>query len=266
MLETVKAHLVSYVPQFALAIVVLVVGFWLVKKLCALLATRLEAQGVDPTLRPFVLSLTRIALKALIIVSVISMLGVATTSFVAVLGAAGLAVGLALQGQLSNFAGGALILFLKPFSVGDFIEAQGVMGTVQAVRVFDTVLLTPDNKTVHVPNGPLCNGVLTNYSSQATRRVEWKFGISYDDNIDKARSLIGDVLKNDERVLPDPEPLIAVIELADSSVNLVVRAWAKKEDVWNLFFAVQEAVKKSFDNNNVTIPFPQHDVHMAQPG
>lgn len=264
MVETIQSYAVAYVPKVALAIAVLFGGFWLVKKLCGQLEKRLEVKGVDPTLRPFVLSLIRVGLKVLILISVISMLGVATTSFVAVIGAAGLAVGLALQGQLSNFAGGALILFLKPFVVGDFIEAQGVMGVVQAVRIFDTILLTPDNKTVHVPNGALSNGVLTNYSAQETRRVDFTFGIGYGDNIDKARSIIEDIAQKNDKVLKDPEPFIGLVELGDSSVNFAVRLWAKADDYWDVFFNTQEAVKIAFDKNNVSIPFPQMDVHTSK--
>ena len=261
--EVIKGYAVAYVPKLALAIIVLIVGFWLVKKLANFMDRRFEKQGMDVSLRPFIKSLITIGLKVMVVISVASMVGIATTSFIAVLGAAGLAIGLALQGSLANFAGGALILIFKPFKVGDVLEAQGHIGGVKEIQIFNTILTTPDNKTVIMPNGPLSNGSMVNYSTEPLRRVDLTFGIGYSDDIDKARGIIEQILTADERVLKDPKLFIAVSELADSSVNFTVRPWAKQADFWGVFFDTQEKVKKAFDEAGVSIPFPQMDVHQA---
>lgn len=192
------------------------------------------------------------------------MLGVATTSFIAVLAAAGFVVGLALQGSLSNFAGGVLILVTKPFRVSDFIEAQGVMGTVNKIEILMTTLKTPDNKTIIIPNGSLSNSSITNFSTEKTRRVDMVFGISYSDNIDKAQKIIENLIKKDKRVLKDPNYQIVVSKLNDSSVDITVRAWTMSSDYWSFFFDMQKLVKEEFDKNKISIPFPQRDVHLYQ--
>ena len=193
-----------------------------------------------------------------------SLVGIPMTSFIAILGAAGLAVGLALSGTLQNFAGGVMLLIFKPFNVGDFIEAQGFMGVVREIQIFNTILKTPDNKTIIIPNGGLSTGPMTNFSTEPTRRVDFSFGIGYSDDIDKAKSIIDGLIKNDNRILADPEPFIAVGELADSSVNFTVRVWVISEDYWGVHFDMIESVKKAFDKGGVSIPFPQTDVHLYQ--
>ena len=190
------------------------------------------------------------------------MLGIQMTSFIAILGAAGLAVGLALQGSLANFAGGVLILLFKPFKVGDFIDAVGFSGTVKEIQVFSTKMTTPDNKTIIIPNGNLANSSMTNYSTQTQRRVDFVFGIGYNDDIKKAKSVINELIYKDERILKDPEPLVVVSELGDSSVNLTVRVWSKSADYWGIFFDMQESVKLKFDEQGISIPYPQQDVHL----
>ena len=192
------------------------------------------------------------------------MVGIETTSFVAILGAAGLAVGLALQGSLANFAGGVLILMFKPFKVGDLIEAQGFIATVKEIQIFNTILKTADNRIVIIPNGSLSNGSMVNINQESTRRVDFVFGIGYEDDIDKAKSILNTLADNDSRVLKDPAKVIVLSELADSSVNFTVRLWAKTEDYWGVYFDMQEAVKKSFDQQGISIPYPQQDVHMHQ--
>jgi small conductance mechanosensitive channel len=192
------------------------------------------------------------------------MVGIATTSFVAILGAAGLAVGLALQGSLANFAGGVLILLFKPFKVGDFINAQGHAGTVNAIRVFFTTLKTPDNKTIIIPNGALSNSSITNFSTEPQRRVDMTFGIGYADDIQKAKGILKRLVDSDSRILREPEPAIVLTELADSSVNFAVRAWCNATDYWGIYFDMHEKVKESFDKEGVSIPFPQRDLHVYE--
>jgi small conductance mechanosensitive channel len=191
-------------------------------------------------------------------------LGIQTASFIAVIGAAGLAIGLALQGSLSNFAAGILMIIFRPFKVGDYIEGAGVAGTVESIQIFTTQLKTPDNKTIIIPNAKISGDNIVNYSTKGTRRVDLVFGIGYEDNIDKARQIIMDVITNDARVMKDPETVVVVSELADSSVNLTTRAWAKSADVWNILFETTEKVKKEFDAQGITIPFPQRDVHIHE--
>ena len=190
------------------------------------------------------------------------MLGIEMTSFIAILAAAGLAVGMALSGTLQNFAGGVMILLFKPYKVGDVIEAQGYIGSVKEIQIFVTVLTTPDNKTIIIPNGPLSNGSLTNFSTQETRRVDWTFGIGYGDDVDKAKEIIRNIVESDERVLKDPAVFIALGEMADSSVNLTVRVWVNAADYWGVFFDTNEKVYHAFNAGGINIPFPQMDVHV----
>lgn len=252
----------SYGGPLVLAMLVLVVGLWLSGWLSRRVDQRMERLGVEVTLRSFLRSFIALALKVMVVITVASMLGVATTSFIAVLGAAGLAIGLALQGSLSNFAGGVLLILFKPYKVGDFVEMQGISGSVVSIQILNSVLRTPDNKMVYVPNGPVANGNIINYSSESTRRVDMQFGISYGCDIDLAKNTLRELLQADERVLKDPAALIVVGELADNSVNLTVRAWTATSDYWGVYFDMQEAVKKRFDAVGLIIPFPQRDVHL----
>jgi small conductance mechanosensitive channel len=254
----------AYGLKVVAALVILVVGRWVVKFIRNLIKKVMNRQQVDPTITEFVGNLSYYALLTFIVLAALSQLGVQTTSFIAVIGAAGLAVGLALQGSLSNFAAGFLLIIFRPFKVGDFIEAAGTAGTVEAIQIFTTQLLTPDNKTVIIPNAGLTAGNIVNWSSKGTRRVDMTFGIGYGDDIDKARRIITEVIEADPRVLKDPAPTVAVSELADSSVNLVARPWGKVSDYWDIYFDTTEAVKKGFDAEGVSIPFPQRDVHVYE--
>jgi small conductance mechanosensitive channel len=239
-----------------------VIGLWVIKILGKGFSRAMDKADLEVSLKKFLLSLVRIMLKILLFISVISMLGVQMTSFIALLGAAGLAVGLALQGSLSNFAGGVLLLLFKPIKVGDFIDAQGYAGTVNAIQVFNTILKTPDNKTIFIPNGILSNGSITNFSTEETRRVDFTFGISYGDDIKKTKDTLNELIKKDARILADPEPLVVLSELADSSVNFTVRVWVKSSDYWGVYFDMQENVKLTFDAQGISIPFPQRDIHV----
>ena len=255
---------IEYGSQFLLALLTLAVGWWIVGRLVAALNSVMSKRNVEPTLHGFVSSLASIALKVLLLVSVAGMVGIETTSFIAILGAAGLAVGLALQGSLANFAGGALILFLRPFRAGDYIEAQGVGGTVDSIQIFNTILKTPDNKTIIVPNGSLSNGNIVNYSRQATRRVDVNIGIGYDDDVKQARSILLGLAAADSRVLKDPEAVVWLVSLGDNSVNLSLRMWTKTEDFWGVFWNIQEQAKEAFDEQGISIPFPQRTVHIVK--
>lgn len=265
-IDTLTDLSITYMPKVLLAIVVLFIGFKISKALTKSFKNLLIKREVDESLIPFLGSLVSTLLKILVVLSAASMVGVEVTSFVAVLGAASLAVGLALQGSLSNFAGGVMILIFRPFKVGDVIETQGVIGSVHSVQVVCTILKTFDNKTIILPNGALATATIINYSTEETRVVEWVFGIGYNDDIDKAKTIIEKVIFSDERVLDNREDgyFINLCELADSSVNFKVRAKVKGEDYWGVFFGMNEAIKKAFDAEEVSIPFPQRDVHMHQ--
>ncbi|MDA1076692.1 MAG: mechanosensitive ion channel [Proteobacteria bacterium] len=252
----------SYGPQLILAIVVLVIGLWIINRITGLAGRAMERTRTEATLSRFLTSLISIGLKALLLISVASMIGIETTSFIAILGAAGLAVGLALQGSLANFAGGVLVLMFRPFKVGDFVEAQGISGVVSSIQIFHTIIKTGDNKVIVVPNGALSNGIITNYSREETRRVDFVFGIGYGDDIAKAKAILERLVSEDERSLKDPAPLVVVSALADSSVNFTVRVWVKSDDYWATYFAITEAVKLAFDAQGISIPFPQRDVHL----
>ena len=246
------------------AIAVFIIGRWVAKFFASLIRKLMNKRDVDSTITKFVGSLTYFALLTFIVLAALGLVGIQTTSFIAVLGAAGLAIGLALQGSLANFAAGFLLILFRPFKVGDFIDAAGVAGTVEAIQIFTTSLATPDNKTIIIPNSKLTGDNITNFSAKGTRRADMVFGISYDDDIDKAREIISDVLSNDERVLKDPPMQIAVAELADSSVNFAARAWVNARDYWGVVFDTTEAVKKRFDAEGISIPFPQRDVHLYE--
>lgn len=254
----------DYGPRFILAIIVLVVGLWIINRLIATVGRALTARTIEPTLGRFLTSLTGVLLKALLLISVASMIGIETTSFIAILGAAGLAVGLALQGSLANFAGGVLILLFRPYKVGDFVEAQGVAGTVASIQIFNTVIRTGDNKSIIVPNGAISNGIIINYSTESTRRVDLVFGIGYGDDISAAKRVIQSVIDADARVLKEPAPAIMVSSLGDNAVNITVRAWAESANYWPVLFDTTERVKLAFDDAGISIPFPQRDVHVHQ--
>ena len=252
----------NYGLKFVTALLTLIIGFWIVKLISKAFAALLTKRNVDPSLRGFLKSLVDILLKILLIITVVSMLGVQMTSFIAILGAAGLAIGMALSGTLQNFAGGTMILGLKPFRVGDFIEAQGYAGTVYEIQIFNTILKTPDNRTIIIPNGGLANGSMINYSTEGQRRVDFSFGIAYGDDYAKAKAVISRIIQEDERILKDPAPFVALGELADSSVNITVRVWAKSADFWNIHFATNEKIYAEFEKEGLNIPFPQMDVHL----
>lgn len=253
----------AYLPKLALALVTLIVGFWIIGKVVSLVRNAMIKRGGDPTLQNFLGSLVSILLKVVLLISVAGMIGVQTTSFVAILGAAGLAVGLALQGSLANFAGGVLLLLFRPFKVGDFVEMQGHTGVVNSIQIFNTVLKSLDNKTIILANGPVAGGAIVNYSTEEKRRVDFTFGIGYSDDIDKAKAVLAKLIDNDKRIINEPAaPFVAVSELADSSVNFVVRVWCNAADYWGIYFDMQENVKKAFDAENISIPFPQTDVHL----
>ncbi|MEY4506049.1 MAG: hypothetical protein RL297_627 [Pseudomonadota bacterium] len=255
---------VNYGSRIGLAVVTLVVGLWLTGWIARRLDGHMVRLGVEVTLRRFLKSVTGLALKVLVLITVASMLGVATTSFIAVLGAAGLAIGLALRDSLSNFAGGVLMIVFKPYKVGDFVEMQGQSGTVQAIQILNTVLLTADNKTVFIPNGPIINGNIINHSNERQRRVEVDVGIGYGSDIDVARKTLLAIVNADRRVLSEPAPDVVVVELGDSAVVLRVRAWVNTPDYWPVFFAIPEQAKKAFEVAGVEIPFPQRTIHVIQ--
>lgn len=254
----------NYGPRLILAIIVLIVGLWIVNRVVALMGKGMEKSNTEPTLARFLGNLVSIGLKALVLISVAGMIGIQTTSFIAILGAAGLAVGLALQGSLANFAGGVLVLLFKPYKVGDFVEAQGIGGTVKEIQIFNTIINTPDNKRIIVPNGAISNGIITNYSAEPTRRVDFVFGIGYGDNIAKAKDVIKGLVEKDERIFDDPAFQIVVSNLGDSSVDITVRVWANASDYWGIKFDLTERVKLAFDEAGISIPFPQRDVHLYQ--
>jgi len=255
---------VFYGIKVIAAIVIYVIGRW-VAGLCQRIVDKIMAKReVDPTVASFVGKLTYIGLLVFFILAALGQLGIQTTSFIAVIGAAGLAIGLALQGSLANFAAGFLLLIFRPFRVGDYIEGGGTAGTVEKIQLFTTQLKTPDNKTVIVPNSGMTGGNIVNFSSKGTRRVDMVFGIGYSDDIDRARSVIEEVIASDERVLKDPAPVVALFELGDSSVNFVARPWVNATDYFTVLWDITEKVKKRFDEEGISIPFPQRDVHLYE--
>lgn len=253
---------IEYAPKLVLAILTLWVGLWLIKLVTKVASKSMKKTQVDETLQRFFSNLISWGLKVLLIISVVSMLGVATTSFVAVLGAIGLAVGLSLQGSLGNLAGGVLIILFKPYKVGDLIMAQGEMGQVVDIQIFTTVMLNSQNEKIIVPNGAMSNGNIKNYSAEGKVRIDLAMGISYESNIQKARDVLIETMQKNPLVLQDPAPSVAVVELGDSSVNLSVRPWCEPKDYFDVMVQVMEQGKIALDENQITIPFPQLDVHM----
>lgn len=254
--------LMVYGPKIVLALITLLIGLWLIKFFTRAFDRVMTKRNFDPSLKPFLKTLFNTTLKILLAISVIDMVGIEVTSFVAIIGAVGLAIGLALQGTLQNFAGGVVILLLRPFKVGDVVDMKGYNGTVKEIQIFYTIVNTFDNKVVYIPNGTLANSDMTNLSQEQKRRNEWTFGIAYGDDLDKAKALLKKFIDEDERILKDPEPFIALSSLGDSSVNLVVRAWSNASDLWPVHFDMNEKVYKTFSQEGLNIPFPQMDVHL----
>jgi small conductance mechanosensitive channel len=254
--------ILTYGPKLVGAILVWIIGSIVVKFLSNTFGRILDKRKVDPSLKPFLTGIVSSLLKVMLVISVLGMVGIEMTSFVAILGAAGLAVGLALQGSLSNFASGVLIIILRPFKSGEFIEAAGHSGSVSKIEIFSTELLSPDNKTIIVPNSAIMGGAIVNYSRQERRRVDIMVGVSYDSCLKQTREVLENVIKSNDKVLKDPEFFIGVHSLGDSSVNFVTRSWAKTEDYWAVYFYLQENFKLALDEADITIPFPQMDVHL----
>jgi small conductance mechanosensitive channel len=248
--------------KVATAVGIFLVGKFAVRLVVSAIAKVMQKQLVDKTLDTFICNLVRTALMIVVVIAAIGAVGIQTTSFIAIFGAAGLAVGLALQGSLSNFASGVLIVLFRPYRVGDWIEAAGISGSVEQVQILTTILKTGDNKQIIVPNSQIMDSIITNYSANDTRRVDMVVGVSYGDDLDQVRKTLKDILAVEDRILPEPAPTIAVSALADSSVNFVVRPWVKTSDYWGVMFDLTEAIKKRFDKEGISFPFPQQDVHL----
>lgn len=263
-LVVVQNYIAEYGIKIVSAIAILVIGLWIAKLITKSFNKMLTKKGTDVTLTKFFTAMVRIALIAFVIIAAISQAGVETTSFIAVLGAAGLAVGLALQGSLSNFASGVMLIIFKPIKVGDYIEGGGSAGSVKEIGIFVTTLTSPDNKVIFVPNSRMTSDNIINYTMNDTRRVDMVFGIGYNDDIDKAKKVIEEVLNLNSKILSEPAPTIKLHELGDSSVNFIVRPWTKTSDYWSVYWEITEAVKKKFDEQNIEIPYPQRDVHLYQ--
>lgn len=245
------------------AFLVFIVGRLLINLVNKLVKRVLFKRDIDPSVKTFVGSLVNVVLTILLIISVVGALGVQTASFAALLASAGVAVGMALSGNLANFAGGLIILLFKPFKVGDYIEGQGIGGTVKEIQIFHTILATPDNKIVYIPNGSLSSGAVTNYNRQDTRRVDWTFGVDYGEDYERVKQVIETILARDARIMNDPAPFIALHALADSSVNIVVRVWVKRSDYWDVYFGINQSVYATFNAQGINFPFPQLTVHRA---
>jgi small conductance mechanosensitive channel len=263
-LEQAPGLVLKYGAMLLLALLIFVVGKWIARGLSNALVRTMEKKQVDVTITRFVGSLVYGALFAFVIVAALSQLGIETTSFIAVLGAAGLAVGLALQGSLSNFAAGVLLILFRPIRAGDFVETAGVAGIVEEVGIFTTTLKTGDNKVIIIPNSGVMGSTITNYSLKATRRVDLVIGISYDADIARARELVVQIMAADSRILKDPAATVGVADLADSSINLAIRPWVQAADYWPVRSDLLEAIKVSFDQHGIGIPYPQMDVHIAR--
>ena len=267
-LSTLVPKLQEFVTFYGIkvvaAIAIFIVGRWVARAVRNFVKRLMERSKVDDTLISFVGNLTYVLLLAFVIIAALNQLGIQTTSFIAIIGAAGLAIGLALQGSLANFAAGVLLIIFRPFKAGDFVEAAGVAGTVEEIQIFTSQLKTPDNKTIIIPNAKLTGDNITNYSAKDTRRVDMVFGVGYGDDLQKVRQILEDILAKEDRVLQDPAPTIGVVELADNSVNFVCRPWVQTADYWAVYYDITETVKKRFDAEGVSIPFPQRDVHVYE--
>ena len=266
-LEGALVSLIEHASQLGLtilkALIVFLVGRLVINLLNKLVRRILSKRDIDPSVKTFVASLVNVSLTILLIISVVGALGVQTASFAALLASAGVAIGMALSGNLSNFAGGLIILLFKPYKVGDYIEALNEGGTVREIQMFHTVLQTPDNKIIYIPNGSLSSGVVVNYSREETRRVDWVFGVEYDTDFERMKQVVESILARDARILADPAPSIALKELADSSVNVVVRVWVKSADYWGVYFDINKEIYATFNKEGIGFPFPQLTVHQA---
>lgn len=260
--QKLSETITEYGLNVVAAIVIFVVGRMLANFISQRVRKLLEARKVEPSLVGFGTSMVHAALIVIVVITALGRLGIQTTSFVAIVGAAGLAVGLALQGSLSNFAAGVLILIFKPYKVNDYVVAGGAEGIIEEIGIFTTTLVTLDNRTQVLPNAIATGGVIENYSKKGTRRLDLVAGVSYDDDIKKVKQILQEILDNEPRILPEPAPTIGLMEMGDSSINFAFRPWVKVEDYWDLFFELQERIKIRFDEENVTIPFPQRDVHL----
>ena len=256
------AYVFPWIVDIALALAIFFVGRWVVKQVMKVAERLLRKAKMDDMLVNFISSIASVVLLLFVIVASLDQLGVDTTSLIALVGAAGLAIGLSLQDSLKNFAAGVMLIVFKPFRAGDFVEAAGVAGVVEDIQIFNTIMRSGDNKEMIIPNGAIYSGVITNYSARDTRRVDMVFGIGYDDDLRKAKEVLNEIIAADERILKDPAPVIAVSELADSSVNFVVRPWVNSADYWSVLWDTTEAVKLRFDEEGISIPYPQMDVHL----
>jgi small conductance mechanosensitive channel len=263
-IKTIEDAIINYGPDLLAAAAVLVIGYMVAKTITGIFRRILKRADVDATLIGFLGSIVYFGAMALVVISALGRLGIDTGSFAAMIAAAGLAVGFALQGSLSNFAAGVMLIIFRPFKAGDFVEAGGVTGVVEEVLVFATKFRTGDNKQIIVGNASVTGGAITNYSTKPTRRVDMVFGIGYDDDFKQAKQILARLVEEDDRILSDPAPMIALSELGDSSVNFVVRPWVKSADYWGVHFDMNEKVKLAFDDANISIPYPQTDVHLHQ--
>ena len=262
MVEHGKEFLLQYGPSLLAAIAIFFIGKWVAKWIKRLVARGMTRAEVDPMIVSFTTSMIYIGLMVFVVIAALGEIGIQTTSFIAILGAAGLAIGLALQGSLANFAAGFLLIIFRPFKVGDVIEAAGVTGKVDEIQIFTTTLRTPDNKTIIIPNGKLGNDNIINYSTQETRRVDITVGVGYDSDLKQVREVLQDIVNADGRILRDPEPLIVVGELADSSINFFVRIWVKSADYWDVFYDANETIKTRLDEAGINIPYPTMDINL----
>lgn len=261
-IETLTVWVTTYSIKILAALLIFIIGKWLCRKITKLLSKLLEKNNVDITLIRFLDSIVYYALLIIVLIAAAGQLGINTTSFLTIVGAAGLAIGLALKDSLSNFASGVMLIMFRPYRVGDFVSVGGVSGTVKSVDIFNTTIHSPDNQKYIVPNANITTDVITNVTANDSRRVDLVIGIGYDDDIAKAKNILKDIVKNEKRVLEDPAPKIAVSELADSSVNFVVRPWVKTSEYWDVYFDLTEKIKVTFDKEGISIPYPQQDVHL----
>ncbi len=265
-MDKILAKIYEYLAEYGLkvlaALIIFFIGRWLAKITSQLIEKGLVKSHVDKTLAKFAKNLSYIGLLIFVLIAALASLGVETTQFAVVVGAAGLAIGLALQGSLANFASGFLMIFFRPFEVGDFVEAAGVKGTVDEIQIFNTLINTPDNIRAIIPNAQITSGNILNYTVNGTRRVDLVVGVSYEDDLKKAKKVLEETLAGDERILKEPAPTIAVSELGDSSVNFIVRPWVKPLDYWDVYFDMTEKIKLNLDKNGISIPFPQRDIHI----
>ena len=262
--DLVREYVVPFGIKLVAAIIVLILGRWIIKLIQKALRKVMLSRNAEPSLNSFLGSVISVLLHFILIVSIISILGINTSSLVALLASAGLAVGMALSGTLQNFAGGVMIMLFRPFKVGDFIASQGYEGKVSAIQIFNTIILTPDNKTIILPNGALATGVVTNYNKETDRRVDWVFSISYGNDYDRAKAVLQRLCDDDPRILKEPKPIIELLKMSDSSIDITVRARVKPEDYWDVFFRMNELVYKIFPKEGLNFPFPQMDVHLVK--